>query len=167
MTHMTHTSIAARTSHDVHSRHVINDQDIVTRQLKLLRYYKRHGNRVIINASGDLVVRPSFLEFSLLQVCHAVLMRRSASENTAQRVQWYGRWPCRQDHLVPHLPPTCIACVSCSGAHSIRPRPLCGDTRSIFRRLQRTACCTECAAAPHRAWLACCRTPSEAPWSST
>lgn len=51
-------------------RHVINDQDVVTRKMKLFRYYKRHGNRAIINARGDLVVRPSFLEFSLLQVCH-------------------------------------------------------------------------------------------------
>jgi hypothetical protein len=47
--------------------HVINDQDVVVHGLKLWGWYKRNGNRAIVNRSGDLVVRPSLLEISLLQ----------------------------------------------------------------------------------------------------
>ena len=48
--------------------HLVNDQDIVVHGLKVWGWYKRNGNRAIINQSGDLVVRPSLLEISLLQV---------------------------------------------------------------------------------------------------
>ncbi|GMH46106.1 hypothetical protein BSKO_14070 [Bryopsis sp. KO-2023] len=47
--------------------HIINDQDYVTRTLKFIRMYKRHGHRVIINAGGDMIVKPSFLEISVLK----------------------------------------------------------------------------------------------------
>eukprot|EP00892_Ulva_mutabilis_P005827 jgi/Ulvmu1/3616/UM017_0028.1 len=47
--------------------HVINDNDVVTRGMKLLGLYKRAGQRVIVNTRGDLIVRPSHLETSLLQ----------------------------------------------------------------------------------------------------
>eukprot|EP00892_Ulva_mutabilis_P004928 jgi/Ulvmu1/2807/UM142_0005.1 len=47
--------------------HVINDQDVVTRGMKLLGVYKRAGHRVIINRRGDLIVRPSHFEASMLQ----------------------------------------------------------------------------------------------------
>ncbi|KAK9817845.1 hypothetical protein WJX72_003000 [[Myrmecia] bisecta] len=42
--------------------HIINDQDLVTRTGRLWGMYKRAGQRVIINARGDLIVRPGFLE---------------------------------------------------------------------------------------------------------
>lgn len=48
--------------------HIINNQDIVTRSMKVWGMYNRAGQRVIVNAHGDLVVRPTFLELSLLQV---------------------------------------------------------------------------------------------------
>jgi hypothetical protein len=62
--------------------HVVNDQDVVVHGLKLWGWYKRNGNRAIINRSGDLVVRPSLLEISLLQ---ARVLRRCAH---AQRIRW-------------------------------------------------------------------------------
>ena len=37
-------------------------QDAVVRGGKLIRMYKRPGHRVIINADGDLIVRPMFVE---------------------------------------------------------------------------------------------------------
>jgi hypothetical protein len=52
--------------------HVINDQDIVVHGMKLFGWYKRNGNRVILNGRGDIIVRPSHLELSLLQVCHTL-----------------------------------------------------------------------------------------------
>lgn len=48
--------------------HIVNDQDVVSKALKLGGLYKRCGHRVIISKSGRLVVRPSFFEFLLLQV---------------------------------------------------------------------------------------------------
>jgi predicted lipase len=47
--------------------HVINDQDVVVHGMKLFGWYKRNGHRVIVNKSGDMIVRPSHLELSLLQ----------------------------------------------------------------------------------------------------
>eukprot|EP00884_Botryococcus_braunii_P001515 jgi/Botrbrau1/11364/Bobra.0038s0112.1 len=44
---------------------IINDQDIVSRGAKFLVLYKRGGQRVIINALGDMIVRPTPLEVSL------------------------------------------------------------------------------------------------------
>jgi predicted lipase len=55
--------------------HVINGQDLVTQGMKLWGMYKRAGSRVIINESGNLVVRPTLLESSLLQVRAAVMPR--------------------------------------------------------------------------------------------
>jgi hypothetical protein len=49
--------------------HLINDQDVITSTMKFGGMYKRAGQRVIVNAHGDLIVRPSFIELSLLQVC--------------------------------------------------------------------------------------------------
>ena len=40
-------------------------QDAVTRGAKFCMMYKRPGHRVIINADGDLIVRPSFIEASV------------------------------------------------------------------------------------------------------
>ena len=40
-------------------------QDAVVRGGKLIRMYKRPGHRVIINADGDLIVRPMFVEASI------------------------------------------------------------------------------------------------------
>lgn len=48
--------------------HVINRQDAVARMGKwLLGAYKRNGNRAIVNARGDCIVRPTLLEASLAQ----------------------------------------------------------------------------------------------------
>ncbi|KAK9865737.1 hypothetical protein WJX84_003638 [Apatococcus fuscideae] len=47
--------------------HVINDQDIVARGGKLWFLYKRPGQRVIINATGDVIVRPSYTEVTMQQ----------------------------------------------------------------------------------------------------
>ena len=43
-------------------------QDMVVHGLKLFGWYKRNGNRAVVNKHGDCVVRPSLLEISLLQV---------------------------------------------------------------------------------------------------
>ena len=42
-------------------------QDIVARGGKLWFLYKRPGQRVIINALGDLIVRPSYIEVTMQQ----------------------------------------------------------------------------------------------------
>ncbi|KAA6429424.1 MAG: hypothetical protein FRX49_00818 [Trebouxia sp. A1-2] len=44
---------------------VINDQDVVTREGKMLFLYKRPGQRVILNASGHMMVRPTHMEASV------------------------------------------------------------------------------------------------------
>ncbi|KAL0050321.1 hypothetical protein WJX82_008957 [Trebouxia sp. C0006] len=44
---------------------VINDQDVVTREGKMLFLYKRPGQRVILNAAGHMMVRPTHLEASV------------------------------------------------------------------------------------------------------
>jgi hypothetical protein len=44
---------------------VINDQDVVAKAPKFLVLYKRGGQRVIINAAGDMLVRPSFIEVTV------------------------------------------------------------------------------------------------------
>jgi len=44
---------------------VINDQDPVTAVPK--GYYKRVGNRIIINEVGDIIVRPTYLEMHLIK----------------------------------------------------------------------------------------------------
>lgn len=36
--------------------------------MKMFGWYKRNGCRVIIDETGDLIVRPTHLELSLLQV---------------------------------------------------------------------------------------------------
>ena len=41
-----------------HTWCVINNQDAVARQAKFLLWYKRAGQRVLINADGDMLVRP-------------------------------------------------------------------------------------------------------------
>lgn len=48
-----------------HSWHIINDQDAVAKAPKFLVLYKRAGQRVVINANSDMLVRPSFIENSL------------------------------------------------------------------------------------------------------
>jgi Lipase (class 3) len=57
--------------------HVINDRDVVTQALKVLGWYKRAGQRVLVYARGDMIVRPTLVEASLLQVCapRACLLR--------------------------------------------------------------------------------------------
>ncbi|KAK9824760.1 hypothetical protein WJX74_005593 [Apatococcus lobatus] len=47
---------------------IINDQDVIARRGKLWFLYKRAGHRVIINARGDLIVRPSFAEANVQRV---------------------------------------------------------------------------------------------------
>lgn len=47
---------------------VVNVQDVVARRGKLWILYKRAGHRVIINARGDLIVRPSFAEANVQRV---------------------------------------------------------------------------------------------------
>ena len=42
-------------------------QDAVVRSGKFVIMYKRPGHRVIINATGDLIVRPSYVESSVRQ----------------------------------------------------------------------------------------------------
>ena len=45
--------------------HRVAAQDAVTRGGKFWKLYKRPGHRVIINADGDLIVRPTFIEASV------------------------------------------------------------------------------------------------------
>ena len=45
----------------------LRTQDIVPKQGKLISIYARPGHRVLINARGDLIVRPSFLEINILK----------------------------------------------------------------------------------------------------
>lgn len=40
-------------------------QDVVTREGKLLFLYKRPGQRVIVNAAGHVMVRPTHMEASV------------------------------------------------------------------------------------------------------
>ncbi|GBF87966.1 hypothetical protein Rsub_00678 [Raphidocelis subcapitata] len=47
--------------------HVINDQDVVPRGGKFWALYKRNGHRAIVNRAGDLIVRPTPFESSLVQ----------------------------------------------------------------------------------------------------
>lgn len=47
--------------------HIINDQDLVTRMIKFFGLYKRHGQRVVMNNRGDLIVRPTMFEASMQQ----------------------------------------------------------------------------------------------------
>ncbi|BDA51092.1 probable phospholipase A1-Igamma1, chloroplastic at C-terminar half [Coccomyxa sp. Obi] len=51
-----------------HCWHIINNQDAVARAPKFLLLYKRAGQVVIINKTGDMLVRPSFIENSILQL---------------------------------------------------------------------------------------------------
>ncbi len=51
-----------------HCWHIINNQDAVARAPKFLVLYKRAGQRVLINKNGDMLVRPSFIENSILQL---------------------------------------------------------------------------------------------------
>jgi hypothetical protein len=51
-----------------HCWHVVNDQDAVARAPKFLVLYKRTGQRVYINHTGDMIVRPSFIENSIMQL---------------------------------------------------------------------------------------------------
>lgn len=44
---------------------VINDQDLVAREGKFFRLYKRPAQRVLIDKSGTMLVRPAFVEYSL------------------------------------------------------------------------------------------------------
>ena len=48
--------------------HVVNNQDVVVHAMKVFGWYKRNGERVILNGRGGLVVRPMLIELSLLQV---------------------------------------------------------------------------------------------------
>ncbi|KAL0035255.1 hypothetical protein WJX79_008828 [Trebouxia sp. C0005] len=41
---------------------IINNQDVIARAGRFLGLYKRAGQRVMINPSGDLIVRPTFIE---------------------------------------------------------------------------------------------------------
>ena len=46
--------------------HDMNDmQDLVARRGKMVIFFKRPGQRVIINSRGDLIVRPTFAEASV------------------------------------------------------------------------------------------------------
>ena len=40
-------------------------QDVVARRGKMIFLFKRPGHRVIINARGDLIVRPTYAEASV------------------------------------------------------------------------------------------------------
>ncbi|CAL8466201.1 g5737 [Coccomyxa elongata] len=51
-----------------HCWHIINNQDAVARAPKFLVLYKRAGQRVLINKNGDMLVRPAFIENSILQL---------------------------------------------------------------------------------------------------
>jgi hypothetical protein len=57
--------------------HIINDQDAVAKQGKFVKLYKRPGQRVIINPTGDMVVRPSFVESSI----HGLALRNSLAQH--------------------------------------------------------------------------------------
>jgi hypothetical protein len=59
--------------------HIANDQDVVVHGLKMFGWYKRNGHRVIVNNRGDLIVRPSFLELSLLKVVSPPFMSSTCS----------------------------------------------------------------------------------------
>ncbi|KAK9866320.1 hypothetical protein WJX84_007327 [Apatococcus fuscideae] len=54
-------------SHVGDTWHVINDQDLVARGGKLGYMYKRPGQRVLINHTGDIIVRPSYTEVTMQQ----------------------------------------------------------------------------------------------------
>ena len=54
-------------------------QDIVARRGKLWVLYKRAGHRVLINARGDLIVRPSFAEASVQRIPGGVISEVSCS----------------------------------------------------------------------------------------
>ena len=53
----------------MHSAYILLStmQDAVARSPKFLCLYKKTGQRVIINHSGDMLVRPSFIETSLFK----------------------------------------------------------------------------------------------------
>lgn len=44
---------------------IINDQDVLTREGKMLFLYKRPGQRVILNAAGHMMVRATRMEISV------------------------------------------------------------------------------------------------------
>jgi hypothetical protein len=44
---------------------MVTRQDAVTRGGKFWKLYKRPGHRVIVNADGDMIVRPTFIEASV------------------------------------------------------------------------------------------------------
>ena len=54
-----------RGGHATEQNHVL--QDAVVRSGKFVILYKRPGHRVLINAAGDLIVRPSYVESSVRQ----------------------------------------------------------------------------------------------------
>ena len=62
------TTLPALTGSAWRSWDLINDQDLISRHGKWLTLYKRPGKRVIINAHGDLIVRPSAVEASYQRV---------------------------------------------------------------------------------------------------
>ena len=57
-------------------------QDAVVRSGKFVILYKRPGHRVLINAAGDLIVRPSYVESSV---------RQRPGEHLAPRYSWLAR----------------------------------------------------------------------------
>ncbi len=48
---------------------IVNDQDVIPKASKWLRVYKRSGHRVIINRVGDIIVRPTWMELNVKNVC--------------------------------------------------------------------------------------------------
>ncbi|CAD7702015.1 unnamed protein product [Ostreobium quekettii] len=50
--------------------HVVNDLDVVARTPELL-WYKRAGRRVVMNAKGDMIVEPVYVEFKFLSLMPA------------------------------------------------------------------------------------------------
>ena len=90
---------------------MVGMQDVIARAGRFWGLYKRAGHRVMINPSGDLIVRPTFIEAA------AQLMRPwSESDCPAPlpaQTTLCTHWPC-SNHLSPLI---CQALLKCFGFH--------------------------------------------------
>ena len=75
---------------------IINEDDTITRAGKLFFLYKHVSNRVLINRRGDLIVRPSFSEYSIRRspggsIKDHLLSRYRQSLSTIVNAQFSGK----------------------------------------------------------------------------
>jgi hypothetical protein len=100
-------------------RHIINNDDVITKAGKFWSLYKRAGHRVLVNKLGDLVVRPSYVETAIRGVPGGASVRDHLL--TQVRCGWLGRGWGKEDragrhprkHHAPAAPagwrPPCVA----------------------------------------------------------